>query len=70
MKMDRILVVEKGKIAAEGSHTDLLRGGGLYHTLWNIQAGGFIGDSEDAQPDIEDEGMGERDEPATQPPSK
>lgn len=44
MKMDRILVVEGGKIAADGTHDELLTEGGLYHKLWNIQAGGFIAD--------------------------
>jgi ATP-binding cassette subfamily B protein len=53
MKMDRICVVEKGRIAAEGSHEDLLKGGGLYHKLWNIQAGGFVVDEEPLPIDIE-----------------
>jgi ATP-binding cassette subfamily B protein len=47
MKMDRILVMQKGRIASEGSHEDLLKGGGLYQKLWNIQAGGFIGDADE-----------------------
>ena len=41
MKMDRIVVIEDGRIVAEGSHRDLLTQGGLYQKLWNIQAGGF-----------------------------
>jgi ATP-binding cassette, subfamily B, bacterial IrtA/YbtP len=32
---DRILVIEKGKIAQQGTHEDLLARGGLYETLWN-----------------------------------
>ena len=41
MKMDRIVVLENGKIVAEGTHRDLLEQGGLYKKLWSIQAGGF-----------------------------
>jgi ATP-binding cassette subfamily B protein len=42
MKMDRIVVIEDGGIAAEGSHHELLEQGGLYKKLWSIQAGGFM----------------------------
>ena len=41
MKMDRIVVIEDGGIVAEGSHSELLKRGGLYKKLWSIQAGGF-----------------------------
>jgi len=41
MKMDRIVVIEKGRIVAEGTHQDLLKQGGLYEKLWSIQAGSF-----------------------------
>ena len=45
MKMDRIVVIEDGKIAAEGTHRELLeQSGGLYRKLWSIQAGGFKND--------------------------
>ncbi len=47
MHMDRILVIKDGAVVSEGSHADLLRGGGLYQKLWNIQAGGFIADGGD-----------------------
>lgn len=46
MKMDRIVVIEDGKIAADGTHDDLLKEGGLYHKLWSIQAGSFLADEE------------------------
>jgi len=42
MKMDRIVVVEKGKIAEEGTHDELVKRGGIYNKLWTLQAGGFI----------------------------
>jgi ATP-binding cassette subfamily B protein len=44
MNMDRIVVLQDGKVVAEGTHNELLKKGGLYQKLWNIQAGGFIQD--------------------------
>lgn len=41
MMMDRIIVMEHGRMVDEGSHEELLRRKGTYRTLWNIQAGGF-----------------------------
>ncbi len=41
--MDRIVVLDAGQIAEEGSHNELLARGGLYATYWNLQSGGFIG---------------------------
>ncbi|MFH1429953.1 MAG: ABC transporter ATP-binding protein [Candidatus Uhrbacteria bacterium] len=42
LTMDRIIVIQRGVIVQEGTHEQLLRAGGLYKTLWNIQAGGFL----------------------------
>jgi ATP-binding cassette subfamily B multidrug efflux pump len=39
--MDRLIVLDQGRIIEEGSHADLLRRGGLYAQLWLRQSGGF-----------------------------
>lgn len=41
-EMDRILVIDKGKIIEEGSHQSLLRKKGAYYKLYNMQADGFL----------------------------
>jgi ATP-binding cassette subfamily B protein len=41
-RMDRIVVLDEGRIVEEGSHTALLAKGGLYARFWNRQSGGFI----------------------------
>ncbi len=41
--MDRLIVIDQGKIIEEGSHEQLIRSGGLYAELWQRQSGGFIG---------------------------
>ncbi len=46
--MDRIIVLDGGRIAEEGSHADLLARGGLYAAFWNRQSGGFLGTEEEA----------------------
>ena len=42
-QMDRILVLDGGKIVEDGSHGALLKKGGLYSEFWARQSGGFIG---------------------------
>jgi ATP-binding cassette subfamily B multidrug efflux pump len=42
-RMDRLVVLENGKIAETGSHAELLALGGLYSRLWQHQTGGFVG---------------------------
>lgn len=40
--MDRILVLDGGKIVEDGTHEELLEAGGKYAELWAHQAGGFL----------------------------
>ena len=40
--LDRLVVLDKGRVVEEGSHTDLVDAGGLYARLWSRQSGGFI----------------------------
>ncbi len=44
--MDRLIVMDGGRIVEQGSHAELLRKGGLYASLWARQSGGFL--TEDA----------------------
>ncbi|XQU67327.1 Putative multidrug export ATP-binding/permease protein [Cupriavidus sp. H18C1] len=40
--MDRIVVLDRGRIVEQGSHRELLQRGGLYSRLWAHQSGGFL----------------------------
>jgi len=41
-RMDRLIVLDAGRIVEEGSHDQLLRLGGIYEKLWRHQSGGFL----------------------------
>ena len=43
-RMDRLIVMDEGRIVEAGSHAELLERGGLYAALWQRQSGGFIGE--------------------------
>jgi ATP-binding cassette subfamily B multidrug efflux pump len=47
--MDRLVVLDKGRIVEEGDHRSLLARGGLYARLWAHQSGGFLGEADDEQ---------------------
>ena len=42
--MDRLIVLDDGKIAEQGTHDELLAQGGIYAQLWAHQTGGFLGE--------------------------
>jgi ATP-binding cassette subfamily B multidrug efflux pump len=48
--MDRLIVMDRGRIVEEGTHAELLARGGIYARLWAHQSGGFIGEEVDDAP--------------------
>ena len=42
-RMDRLVVIDQGRIVETGSHSELIAQGGLYARLWQHQTGGFVG---------------------------
>jgi ATP-binding cassette subfamily B multidrug efflux pump len=41
-QMDRLVILDHGRIVEQGSHEALLRAGGHYAALWHRQSGGFL----------------------------
>ena len=51
-EMDRLIVMDQGKIIEDGSHDELLEKDGVYAQLWKRQSGGFINPAEDEEDQI------------------
>ena len=41
-RLDRLIVIDRGKIVEQGTHSELIRRNGLYAALWEHQSGGFL----------------------------
>lgn len=48
-RLDRIIVLDQGRIAEQGTHAQLLAHGGIYAGLWSHQSGGFIDDEDESR---------------------
>jgi ATP-binding cassette subfamily B multidrug efflux pump len=48
-RMDRLIVLDRGRIVEQGTHDQLLRLNGHYAALWQRQSGGFLDTGEAAQ---------------------
>ncbi|MBI3480808.1 MAG: ABC transporter ATP-binding protein [Nitrosomonadales bacterium] len=51
-RLDRLIVIDQGKIVEQGAHSELLQRNGLYAALWQHQSGGFLAEEipEPAEP--------------------
>ena len=56
--MDRLVIMDKGRIVEDGSHASLLKRGGVYADLWARQSGGFLAEAVAAASSRADEAGG------------
>jgi ATP-binding cassette, subfamily B, multidrug efflux pump len=50
--MDRLIVLDRGRVVEQGDHRSLLAHGGLYARLWAHQSGGFLGEEDDDEAEL------------------
>ena len=48
-QMDRLIILDKGRIIEMGTHQELVENGGIYAELWSRQSGGFLADHEEVE---------------------
>ncbi|HEX6344979.1 MAG TPA: ABC transporter ATP-binding protein, partial [Umezawaea sp.] len=57
VRMDRLVVLDRGRVVEQGTHAELLAVGGVYAKLWRHQSGGFL-DEEEADEPLPDDDRG------------
>ena len=50
-EMDRLIIMDRGRIVEDGTHESLLTRAGLYAQLWSRQSGGFIVEQRPKEPE-------------------
>ncbi|MBO2465499.1 ABC transporter ATP-binding protein [Actinomadura sp. LCR2-06] len=55
VRMDRLVVLDRGRVLEQGSHRELLQADGAYARLWHHQSGGFLTEDDDTEPGTDTE---------------